>query len=810
MKHYVECVLPETDGRYHYHLPLDLEKKTFEPGTRLLVPFGRSWKVGFFVRPIAKADVPKTRAILAILDETSLIRPTLFKILLWIASYYQTPLGALIKTVLPSGIHVLPRRRFKVTVAASSLMRNTRSPVQREIIRCLLEKEQMTEQELKKRLGHSGLNRSLAELKKKGAIDVFWEVKKPTVQIKYRQMITLKGAIDEALASENSLKKSAPKQAEIFKRLIAAGGMIALEDFEVGPSRSAVRRLLQSGHIEKIETPLNRTPHRGEGLRVKGEIALNKDQSIAVATIKESIKLRHFAPFLLHGVTGSGKTEVYLQAITAALQLRRGAILLLPEIGLTTHIAARFYERFGDQVALLHSGLSAGERYDEWRRIKSGKALLVIGARSAIFAPFASLGVIIVDEEHDASYRQEEGSRYNARDVALVRGRDEAAVVILGSATPSFESYYNSQTGKYRYLKLPDRVETRPLPPVRLVDLKEKSEWIRPFFTKPLFTAIQKRLDVKEQVLLFVNRRGFSPFLLCRSCGHTPACIRCSVSLTYHKGDKRLTCHYCGFEAPAPSNCAECRGTELNFMGIGTEQTEEIVRSLFPEARVARLDRDTTQKKGAHGRILSEMGREETDILIGTQMIAKGHDFPKVTLVGVLSADMSLHLPDFRSSERTFQLLTQVAGRSGRGDLPGEVIVQTFHPEDIAIRAATTHDYLSFYRQGIALRKERAYPPFSRLTLLLLRHSKEDFVAAGAALLVACLQEASLGKKVKILGPAPAPLLRIKQAYRYQILLKGGNQSEIARVLRTALTRWKNSFKGDLRVDIEIDPQQFV
>lgn len=811
---YVECVFPETDGRYHYHLApkleKDFEKHALAPGTRLLVPFGRSWKVAFFVRSLAKADVPKTRAVLSVLDESSLIRPTLFKMLLWIASYYHSPLGALIKAALPPGIHVIPMRSFKAAATANALMLKTRSRVQRDIIACLLEKEQMTEQALKKRLGQSGLSRPLADLKKKGAIEVIWDLKKPTVQIKVAQMIALNGSVNDAVLDENSLQKKAPKQAEIFKQLIAAGGRMPLEAFEAGPSRSAVRRLLQSGRVKKIETVLNRKPYQGEGFGDKGKIDLNKDQSIAVSAIKEAIQVKHFAPFLLHGVTGSGKTEVYLQAISAALQQGRGAILLLPEIGLTTHIAARFYERFGDELALLHSGLSAGERYDEWRRIKEGKALLAIGARSAIFAPMASLGVIIVDEEHDASYRQEEGSRYNARDLALVRGRDEKTVVILGSATPSFESYYNSQTGKYRYLQLPKRIATRPLPPVHLVDLKEKSEWLHPFFTKTLFTAIQKCLDAGEQILLFVNRRGFSPFLLCRDCGHTPACTRCSVSLTYHKGARRLICHYCGFETISPTECSECHGTELNFMGIGTEQCEEIVRRLFPRARVARLDRDTTQKKGAHGRILSQMGREETDILIGTQMIAKGHDFPKVTLVGVLSADMSLHLPDFRSSERTFQLLTQVAGRAGRGDLPGEAIVQTLHPENIAISAATTHDYLSFYRHGIELRKERAYPPFSRLTLLLLRHSREDVVSGGATSLVIYLQKALSGLKVKILGPAPAPLLRIKQAYRYQILLKGENQRSIARVLRTALPRWRKSLKGDLRVDIEIDPQQFV
>lgn len=808
-KHYLECVLPEIAGRFHYHLPQALIHQDIRPGARLLVPFSRGWKVAYFIKRIKHPDVSKTRGVLALLDASSLFHPKLFELLCWISDYYQSPLGEMLKTALPQGIHVVPRRRFYLSEDFKPETGSVKSAVQQEVIDLLLEKGPLPEQTLRKLIPLQILGRIFSELKKKKILNEAWEIMPPPVKPKFQKIVGLKVTSDEAHAQMTSLKKRAPKQAVALQQIISASSPLPINAFDLD-SRSAIKRLIQKGLVQEQETPILRKPSFGQGFVDKGIIHLNPEQSLALKEIKNAVEKQCFSPFLLHGVTGSGKTEVYLRAIEAVLKRGLGAILLLPEIGLTASIAARFVETFGDQVALLHSGLSAGERYDEWRRIQEGKAQLVIGARSAIFAPLKNIGIIVVDEEHDASYRQDEGSRYHGRDVALVRGRDEKSVVLLGSATPSFESYFNAQNGKYRYLKLPDRIDFRPLPKVHLIDLKNKETWVRPFVTKALHDAIKVRIARKEQVLLFMNRRGFSPSLLCYDCGFTSICRHCTVSLTYHKGLQQLVCHYCGFQSPLLTTCRDCRGTNLGYMGIGTEQLEETIRTLFPEARVARLDRDTTRKKGAYDRILSAMAREEIDILIGTQMIAKGHDFPMVTLVGVISADLSLYVPDFRASERTFQLLTQVSGRAGRGEHPGEVFIQTFQSENYAIQSATAYDYDKFYHAEMVARKERSYPPYSRLALLILRHRKEVLAASSASRLAEIIRGLIAGRDLQVLGPAPASLYRLREEYRYQILLKGGSQKTIVTVLKKALQVWEKSKKKGAFLNIEIDPQQFV
>ncbi len=807
---YLECVLPETDGRFHYHLSENDITKKLEPGSRLLVPFGRGLKVAYFIRRLSRPDVPTTKAVLALLDQHSLFKPELFKLLAWIADYYMTPLGGVLKGALPQGIHAVPHRKFTLSEKGSThTAASGFSGLKKEILKTLHEKQVCTEQHLRKKLGRKALNRALSDLKKKGLIQETWQSSPPSVRPKTHRVITLKRPGEDALKIADALKKTAPRQAEAIQHLLAAGGALPSAAFSAG-SRAALKSLIQKQIVGQSESPVFRKPEQDAHYPQKGEITLNPAQCIALKEIRQAIDLKIFSPFLLHGVTGSGKTEVYLHAIKAVLAAGKGGILLLPEIGLTTHIAARFLEYFGNRVALLHSGLSAGERYDEWRRIREGQANIVIGARSAVFAPLPSLGIIIVDEEHDASYRQDEGSRYHGRDVALMRGRNEQAVVLLGSATPSFESTFNAENGKYRYLQLTQRIDARPLPKIRLVNLKEKRDWVRPFFTQTLYEAVKTRLSKKEQSLLFVNRRGFSPFLFCHDCGYTPLCHHCTVSLTFHKGLKQLICHYCGYQTAPTSTCPDCKGHHVSHIGVGTEQIEECIRHLFPKARTARLDRDTAQKKGAYTQILGAMAREEIDVLIGTQMIAKGHDFPKVTLVGVISADLSLHVPDFRSAERTFQILAQVAGRAGRGQHPGEVIVQSFQIDNATIQAATRHDYKRFYKTELNARKAQNYPPYNRLALLLLRHKKEKQAAEAAAALAKCLQATRKATGLILLGPAPASLLRLREEYRYQILLKGADQGKIARCLQGALKKWRQDTKTGARLNIEIDPQQFV
>lgn len=810
---FIEVVVPETDGSFHYRLPATLTQRSLEPGAPLLVPFGRGWRLAFFVRQVDRPDVEETKEVLAVLDEAASIPRRLFDLLLWIANYYLAPVGAAIKGAFPQGIHAVVRRHFDLTEAGKKAAQDKRASLQEEILAALSMEGTMSEAALRKRFDSPSLQRSLSVLKKKGSITERWEVAPPPVRKKSRRIISLPGDADASLIE--SLQHRAPQQTRVVQILRTAGGTLPVAAFE-GSLRAPLKRLLEKGLVAQSEEAVSRIPRKGIGFPDKGEIRLNAAQQEAVDRIRTALDEKKFAPFLLHGVTGSGKTEVYLQTIEKAVGQGRGAILLVPEIGLTAQLVARFHARFGEAVALFHSGLSAGERYDEWCRIREGRAQIAIGVRSAIFAPFEDVGILIVDEEHDPSYKQEEGVRYHARDMALVRAKQSDAVVVLGSATPSFESFHHSQIGKYRYLHLPGRIDARPLPKVAVVDLRRKEEWTRPFLTRPLLSAVEKRLRAGEQAMIFINRRGFSPALLCGDCGYLPQCIRCSVSLTYHKKVTRLVCHYCGFQMVPPKGCPECQGVRLIYLGMGTEQVEEELRKLFPAARIARMDRDTTQKKEAHHKILASMAQREIDLLVGTQMIAKGHDFPYVTLVGVLCADLSLHFPDFRAAERTFQLLAQVAGRAGRGDQPGEVIIQTFQPEHDAIVAATAHDYLGFYDREIAFRKEMDYPPFYRLALLSLGHAEEGRVADRASALAAAIEKAlppsqkgPAEREVTLLGPAPAPLMRLRGEYRYQILLKGRDQKKIAAVLKEGLSRWKEMERKGVWLHVNVDPQNF-
>jgi primosomal protein N' (replication factor Y) len=531
--------------------------------------------------------------------------------------------------------------------------------------------------------------------------------------------------------------------------------------------------------------------------------ALNTDQQAAYATIILTLETGSAGAFLLHGVTGSGKTEVYLQVIEKALFMNRGAIVLVPEIGLTPQLAARFEGRFGKTVAVLHSGLSVSERHHAWRRILEGEARIAIGARSALFAPMENVGVIIVDEEHDASYKQEEGVRYNARDAALVYGKLLHAVVVLGTATPSFESFHNGLSGKYKMLSLLRRVSDRPLPAIRMIDLRKREEWVKPFLTRPLITAIEQRLARSEQVILFVNRRGHTPSLLCGDCGHQWRCENCSVSLAFHKKIGKLLCHYCGFSTLPTAICPTCQGTRLVYLGIGTEQAEEEIQTIFPSARVLRMDRDTTARRSAHHRIVTAMETQNADILIGTQMVAKGHDFQNVTLVGVICADLSLHFPDFRASERTFQLLSQVAGRAGRGNQPGEVLIQTFQPEQPLFQLLSEGS--AFYDVETPFRREIHYPPFGHLILLILSHRNEADVANRAEELANRMDQVAKG--CEVLGPVPASLSRLRKEYRYQILLKCADRVQLRAVLKKGLDYIRSVDSKGIRLIVDVDPQ---
>ncbi|MDN5293555.1 MAG: hypothetical protein PWQ31_860 [Eubacteriales bacterium] len=560
---------------------------------------------------------------------------------------------------------------------------------------------------------------------------------------------------------------------------------------------------------------LEERKEEGNGEPLQLPPVLTPPQEEVLAVLRPSLREGRKEVFLLHGVTGSGKTEVYLRAIEEVLAVGRQALVLVPEISLTPQMVERFKNRFGSRVAVWHSALSQKERNDEWLRIFSGRADIVVGARSAVFAPLRKPGLIVIDEEHENTYKQEESPRYHAREVALMRAKLAQCPVILGSATPSLESFRRAETGEYHLLSLPARVDNRPLPRVEIVDLREElKEGNRSVFSRLLQKEMAERLRRGEQIILFLNRRGFSTFVVCRECGLVMKCRRCDVSLTYHAGVNELRCHYCGLRVANPDSCPQCGSRYIRYFGTGTQKIEEEVKRLFPWARVLRMDVDTTSRRGAHEKIINLFREGKADILIGTQMIAKGLDIPAVTLVGVVSADTVLNLPDFRAAERTFQLVTQVAGRAGRGKIPGQVVVQSYNPDHYAIQAVRNHDYHSFYRREMEYRQRMKYPPFTHLLRVVVLGRKEEQVVRGAQFLGAELRlqmEQAGVTGVSLLGPAPAPLQKLKDTYRWQMALKGPEPEELRWLLRRALDVVKEAREmAPVGLQIDMDPMGMI
>ena len=611
----------------------------------------------------------------------------------------------------------------------------------------------------------------------------------------------------------------APAQRAVVEALEAAGGEAEVAALrEVHPQvASHLRALTRRGLVEIQQRAVRADALGGLSGDSTGMVApatppvLNPAQERAVGILRQGLQDGAFASYLLHGITGSGKTEVYLHIIADALAADLSALVLVPEISLTPQLAARFRARFGDRVAVLHSGLSDRERYDEWTRLRQGQARIALGARSAVFAPLERLGVIVVDEEHDASFKQEEGVRYHARDVALVRAQKNRALCLLGSATPSLESYFGAESGRLTLLELPDRATSRPLPAVELVDLRVHQADPDSLLTAPLAAALDETLARGEQAILFLNRRGFHTFVLCLKCGHAFRCPSCSVSLTYHRHRERLLCHYCGHSERVPTSCPSCQAHgSIARRGLGTERVADGLAARFPSARVGRLDRDAARGGAAVEKLLGRMARRELDLLVGTQMVAKGHDFPGVTLVGVLLADTGLSLPDFRASERTFQLLTQVAGRAGRGDTPGRVVIQSYRPEAVAVAAARSHDYAGFYRSELAARRELDYPPFGYLAALRLDGVDAAEVASQAQRLAERARSLRpVERGIALLGPSEAPLGRLKGRTRWHLWLRGRERRELRSMLRELVPAGadRGSSAGSrVRLTVNVDP----
>lgn len=602
----------------------------------------------------------------------------------------------------------------------------------------------------------------------------------------------------------------AKKKLELRDYLLSHPESAPLASLLESYSREQANFFVGQGAVSIVQKEVQRSAAYFEGIEASTPLELNPEQRQARDVVVSAIGSQQ-PPFLLQGITGSGKTEVYLQIIQGALDKGKTAILLVPEISLTPQMTERFIARFGEKVAILHSGLSNGEKYDEWRKVERGDAQVVVGARSAIFAPLKNLGVMIIDEEHEASYKQDSNPRYHAREVAILRAQYNQAALVLGSATPSLESRARAGKGVYQHLRLTQRANPlATIPEVQVIDFRDyigQNETSN--FTPPLLEAIQDRLDKKEQVVLMLNRRGYSSFVMCRECGTVDSCPNCDISLTLHMDTKTMNCHYCGFSKGIPHVCPNCQSRSIRYYGTGTQKAYDELAELFPQARILRMDVDTTRKKGSHQALLDQFGRGEADILLGTQMIAKGLDFPNVTLVGVLNADTALNLPDFRSSERTFQLLTQVAGRAGRAEKAGQVLIQSYNPEHYAIRFAKEQDYEGFYTYEMGIRRQLGYPPYYFTIGITLSHKKEEEVVKRAYEVMGILRS-GLSETSKILGPTPKPIARTHNLYHYQILIKYRLEDELESILNRVLALTQERENSELRLSIDHEPQQFL
>jgi primosomal protein N' (replication factor Y) (superfamily II helicase) len=774
---YCDVSLPvPLDQPFTYHLPETLRHRV-RAGSRLLVPFGTRKLTGVILRCHNDRPDVATRDALKLLDSEPVLSAELLALGRWIGAYYCAPLGDVLRGMLPLASEIRRGKVWSLTdsgrdAARQLLLDSSPDDPVAQILK-MLEKRPLSASYLAKTLPLA--DKAVKSLERRGFIVV------EQVETERDPLRASSERLRVELAPRPPELKLPKPERELRAFLELHPGSHNLKDLEamVKDASAAARSLAR----KKVVT-LKTEPMAIGGGPIRTRHALNEAQSAAYDAIREAIDSRAFRSFLLHGVTGSGKTEIYLNAIEAVVAQGRSALLMVPEIALTPQMAGQFFSRFGDRVAILHSAFTDVERSEQWRRIQSGAASVVVGTRSGVFAPVQKLGLIVVDEEHDGSYKQEETPRYNGRDVAIVRAQAAGAVVVLGSATPSLESRYNVERGKYSLLELPGRVEARPMPTVELVDMRQEFLETRKqsTFSRKLMEEVGTRLENGEQTIVLLNRRGFSSFVACRSCGERIQCINCSLTLTYHKRDRRLLCHYCGYAEKIPSICPKCQSEHIYFLGLGSERVEEELHQAFPRARIARLDRDTVTGKRHYETILQNFREGNFDILVGTQMIAKGHDIPNVTFVGVVSADIGLGMPDFRAAERTFQLLTQVAGRAGRGSAPGRVLIQTINPDHYAVRLAAAQDYAAFYDKELHFRRMMHYPPFAAMANVLVRSEKKE---------MAMRMSTELGHKLvppppqlRVMGPAEAPVPRLKAEYRYQFLIKAASRKTLNETLQ--------------------------
>ncbi len=777
-------------------------------GGRVLVPFRQQRLSGIVVNLHDHKPKVQTKKLIEVLDPEPVLDPSLMRLGKWIADYYLAPLGEVLRTMLPLGAEFKRMISYRIAEAghlalheagmSGSSSRSRKTPddqlAEFRVLDYLSERDEVKEESLR---AATRVSKSVLT----GMVRKKWIVREDHSSARDAARVVKVAVLRGAEGKLNA------NQRTLIDTLAAAGGKVPVETLHaLEVPRTTLGTLVKRGIVLMVEEPAGFTMSALKARPSPFDFQFNRAQQEALQRIQESVNARKFSGMLLHGVTGSGKTAVYLAGMRSVLDAGRSAILLVPEIGLTPAVAADLRQIFGDRVAILHSALSDQERAEQWHRIKRGDARMVVGTRSAVFAPVSDLALVIVDEEQDSSYKQEETPRYHARDVAVMRAKMANAVVVLGSATPSLESYFNARKNKYTLLELPDRVEQRPLPEVEIIDMRQEFQETgqEQVISRRLAQEIRERLDGKEQVMVLLNRRGYSPLVLCRTCGKVLECKNCAIALTHHKRSHRMECHYCGYVAAIPKACVHCDSEYVYFLGTGSEKLEELLHGMFPQARIGRLDRDTVRGREDFERALNALNEGELDLLVGTQMIAKGHDIHGVTLVGVVGADAALGFPDFRAAERTFQLLTQVAGRAGRGQTPGKVILQTYFQEHYAVHYAATHDFSGFYDKELRFRSWMHYPPYSALANVLVRSDKLDETLEWSGVLGKWFEK-TRHEGTRVLGPAAAPIVRLKRDYRYHFVLKSSSREKLNALLRSMLAYASQQKIPRTQVIVDVD-----
>ncbi len=790
----VDVPAQQTNKPFDYKIPTRLQH-VLKQGMRVIVPFGPRKVQGFVIDIVSESEFPKLREIIEPMDIQPILNKELLQLSDWLTEQTLCYKISAFQVMLPPALKA--KYEKKIRIKDRQMLHALPPSLQHYFVK----QDTINWEDVLKSGELSHFQKQVED----GILEVLYIVKE---RVKKKQIKIIAPSID-MLEKKAELSKRNTKQIMVIDYFISNPKPIERQKILslLGISSSVIKSLVDKGILYESMQEVYRDPYQDRIFEHTEPLQLTEEQSVAIKPILQTIEEKRHDVFLLYGITGSGKTEVYMQSIQKVLEEGREGIVLVPEISLTPQMVNRFKGRFGDEVAVLHSGLSIGEKYDEWRKIQRKEVRVAVGARSAIFAPFENLGIIIIDEEHETSYKQEDNPRYHARDVAIERARTHNCPVILGSATPSLETFARAKKGVYQLLTLSKRMNDQSLPTVDIVDMREElREGNRTMFSRVLYDKLQDRLIKKEQTVLFLNKRGHSSFVMCRDCGYVIQCPNCDISLTYHRYQQQMKCHYCGYEAVVPTICPECNSEHIRYFGTGTQKVEEELGKIFPEARVIRMDVDTTSRKGSHEKLLTAFQEGKADILLGTQMIAKGLDFPNITLVGVLSADTMLHLPDFRSSEKTFQLLTQVSGRAGRHELAGEVVIQTYSPEHYSIELAGQQDFDQFYQKEMMIRKIHQYPPFYYLALITVSH-EELMKVVDVTEKITVLLSSRLSNGAHILGPVASPIPRINNKYRYQCIVKYKKEPKLTQTLKMILDHYQQDIhRTGLQISIDKNP----